>query len=256
MISFFRRIRKKIADDNQHADKAGKPMKYMRYAFGEIILVVIGILIALQINNWNEDRKEKLQENKILFNLRDEFQENLQNLRYKDSILKTTIRNLESVFQELQTKEKSFMGKELDSILSLALGSPTWIPSEYILNDLKSSGNLTKLHNDKLKKLLYQWSRFFSELDETQKMIEDSNTQMIGYMKDNGSLRNVDTSVPYFNYGRSVLIKNNDHLLEDPVFENYVDDKLFVLKRAVYQFDEAEKLIQAILDTTVPDNDR
>jgi hypothetical protein len=50
MIPFFRKIRKKMADDN-------KPLKYMRYAIGEIVLVVIGILIALQINTWNEDRK-------------------------------------------------------------------------------------------------------------------------------------------------------------------------------------------------------
>ena len=49
MINFFRKIRKKMADDN-------KPLKYMRYAVGEIILVVIGILIALQINTWNENR--------------------------------------------------------------------------------------------------------------------------------------------------------------------------------------------------------
>jgi len=47
MIPFFRKIRKKMADDN-------KPLKYMRYAIGEIVLVVIGILIALQINNWNQ----------------------------------------------------------------------------------------------------------------------------------------------------------------------------------------------------------
>jgi len=50
MINFFRKIRKQLADDN-------KPVKYMRYAIGEIVLVVIGILIALQINNWNENRK-------------------------------------------------------------------------------------------------------------------------------------------------------------------------------------------------------
>ena len=50
MINFFRKIRKKLADDN-------KPLKYMRYAIGEIVLVVVGILIALQINNWNEDKK-------------------------------------------------------------------------------------------------------------------------------------------------------------------------------------------------------
>ena len=49
MINFFRKIRKKLADDN-------KPLKYMRYAIGEIVLVVIGILIALSINNWNEVR--------------------------------------------------------------------------------------------------------------------------------------------------------------------------------------------------------
>ena len=50
MINFFRRIRKQLADDN-------KPLKYARYAIGEIVLVVIGILIALSINNWNEQRK-------------------------------------------------------------------------------------------------------------------------------------------------------------------------------------------------------
>jgi hypothetical protein len=55
MINFFRRIRKQQADDN-------KPLKYIRYALGEIVLVIIGILIALQINNWNEENKERLVE--------------------------------------------------------------------------------------------------------------------------------------------------------------------------------------------------
>jgi hypothetical protein len=55
MIPFFRKIRKKMADDN-------RPLKYMRYAIGEIVLVVIGILIALQINTWNEDRKKRITE--------------------------------------------------------------------------------------------------------------------------------------------------------------------------------------------------
>ncbi len=53
MINFFRKIRKKLADDN-------KPLKYARYAIGEIVLVVIGILIALQINNWNDSSLDSL----------------------------------------------------------------------------------------------------------------------------------------------------------------------------------------------------
>ena len=59
MIGFFRRIRKKLSDDN-------KFIQYSRYAIGEIVLVVIGILIALSINNWNEKRKDRLIEKQIL----------------------------------------------------------------------------------------------------------------------------------------------------------------------------------------------
>ncbi len=59
MINFFRKIRRKLADDN-------KPLKYMRYAIGEIVLVVIGILIALSINNLNEYRKDREKEQKVL----------------------------------------------------------------------------------------------------------------------------------------------------------------------------------------------
>ena len=50
-----------------------KTGKYFKYAIGEIILVVIGILIALSINNWNEDRKEHGQEQELLTQLQSEF---------------------------------------------------------------------------------------------------------------------------------------------------------------------------------------
>jgi len=59
MTPFFRRIRRKLANNNQF-------LMYSRYAIGEIVLVVVGILIALQINNWNEYRKERLKERAYL----------------------------------------------------------------------------------------------------------------------------------------------------------------------------------------------
>ncbi len=74
MIPFFRKIRKKMADDN-------RPIQYMRYAIGEIVLVVIGILIALQINNWNEARKDKIIEQKVLKTLRSDFISNKTQLQ-------------------------------------------------------------------------------------------------------------------------------------------------------------------------------
>lgn len=68
MIKFFRKIRQKLLVENRFN-------KYLLYAIGEIILVVIGILIALQINNWNEDQKLIKQEIKALKELREGFKE-------------------------------------------------------------------------------------------------------------------------------------------------------------------------------------
>lgn len=87
MIPFFRKIRKKLANDNQF-------FKYSRYAIGEIILVVIGILIALQINNWNEERKTLAKFDRLLHNVQKELSVNIANFtdfinysQKKDSIL-------------------------------------------------------------------------------------------------------------------------------------------------------------------------
>ncbi len=65
MIKFFRKIRQKLLTENRFN-------KYLLYAIGEIALVVIGILIALQFNNWNENRKEKIIELELLKKLKEE----------------------------------------------------------------------------------------------------------------------------------------------------------------------------------------
>src|SRR5210317_1373022 len=73
MIKFFRKIRQKMLTDN-------KFNKYLIYGIGEIILVVIGILIALQINNWNENRRLRAVEIKLLKELRNDLMVTLEEL--------------------------------------------------------------------------------------------------------------------------------------------------------------------------------
>jgi len=73
MIKFFRTLRQKLLMEN-------KTSKYFQYAFGEIVLVVVGILIALQINNWNESRKTQKRETKILAEINSNLEENMINL--------------------------------------------------------------------------------------------------------------------------------------------------------------------------------
>ena len=74
MTNFFRKIRKRLADDN-------KPLKYMRYAIGEIVLVIIGILIALQINNWNQIEKSKSESNRLLIVLKQDLEKDIHNFK-------------------------------------------------------------------------------------------------------------------------------------------------------------------------------
>jgi hypothetical protein len=74
MLPFFGKIRKQFADDN-------KPLRYIRYAVGEIILVIIGILIALQINNWSEIEKSKSESNRLLVVLKLDLEKDIQNFK-------------------------------------------------------------------------------------------------------------------------------------------------------------------------------
>ena len=93
MIPFFRKIRKKMADDN-------KPLKYLRYAIGEIVLVVIGILIALQINNWNEGKKLVEKEQQALIEIVSDLDAvifNLEEIKHKRKDSNTITNNLKSI---------------------------------------------------------------------------------------------------------------------------------------------------------------
>ena len=82
MIKFFRKIRQDLLSK-------GKTATYLKYASGEIVLVVIGILIALSINNWNERRKASIQESELLENIYEDIKYNLDRIEYvyiEDSI--------------------------------------------------------------------------------------------------------------------------------------------------------------------------
>ena len=83
MIKFFRKIRQNLLSE-------GKTGKYFKYAIGEIILVVIGILIALSINNWSNNIQKRDIENEYLLSLQTEFKTNLEKIN--DCILENNKR--------------------------------------------------------------------------------------------------------------------------------------------------------------------
>lgn len=99
MIKFFRKIRYQLMNEN-------KTSHYFKYAIGEIILVVIGILIALQINNWNEYRKERKVETDILNELKDNLYQDIVNLKVKIDENSSFIKANKKILDHLENKSK------------------------------------------------------------------------------------------------------------------------------------------------------
>ena len=131
-----------------------KTGKYLLYAIGEIVLVVIGILIALSINNWNEARKDKLREQTILVQLEEEYNSNLNQLNAKMQLRTKIVKSGLTILKYMNTPELV----QRDSVifhLSNIIFDPTFDP---IQNDLISSGNIRLMRNEKLRRLLSNWS--------------------------------------------------------------------------------------------------
>lgn len=96
-MKFFRKIRQSLLHDNKFA-------KYLLYAIGEIILVVIGILIALQINTWNEWRKDRIKEENILHDLAKNIEINIQTFQNDINLLEEWGRSSEIIILTLGNK--------------------------------------------------------------------------------------------------------------------------------------------------------
>ena len=97
MIKFFRKIRQQLLAEN-------KVSRYLLYAIGEIVLVVIGILIALQINNYNEYRKDGVKERKVLIELKKTLKRNCETMRNDLEIRNTWNWSSEIIISALQNK--------------------------------------------------------------------------------------------------------------------------------------------------------
>ena len=109
MLAFFRNIRKSLLDDN-------RSWRYSKYAVGEILLVVIGILIALQINNWNESRKLESSEIQVYKNLKRQLREDAGIIEGNVDFNRTYWEQYEVALGILESNDRS----QADSIARIA----------------------------------------------------------------------------------------------------------------------------------------
>lgn len=154
----------------------------MRYAIGEIILVVIGILIALQINNWNENRKNHKLELEYLIGIKSNLNDDITELEmhFEGDTLKfdaytALVRNLNSK-NPLLKKEEIISNLYRTSRLA-------WFEGQNIVfENLKSSGRINLIQSDTLSNSIQKYYRFFEEVVKQEKLY---NSQIVKFMDRN-----------------------------------------------------------------------
>ena len=215
MIKFFRKIRQNLLLEN-------KTGKYFKYAIGEIILVVIGILIAIQLNEWRNDNVNTKQKQKVLLTLKTDFEVSLKRLdtvyNYQEqSFLK--FRKSRDLIDSINYVTDNSILKE-----NLAHGGYgySYNPINGALRSAISSGDIHLFENERLIELLFSWEDLvvdsYEEIEILRKYTNETYwpllhkyTQVTEIFRRNGSTHPSDFV----------------GLFKDPLFENYTQDIIF-----------------------------
>ena len=193
MINFFRKIRYDLMEKN-------KTGKYFKYAIGEIVLVVIGILIALSINNWNEDRKARKSEKQILISIAEDFNSNLKSLENSLENISALIEKYSLVLEYAGQIDKGLTKSMEEDIISTSFIKTRIVDGA--LTSVLGSTQLELIANDSLKKLLTAYPSHMKDFKEHE-------SDLIEYV--------LDTQRPIL---RSYLTLS-DFLLNEPRFNEF-----------------------------------
>jgi len=227
MINIFRKIRKQLANKN-------KPLKYMRYAIGEIILVVIGILLALQINNWNEKRKERLTERILLISLKEDMSRN-------KNLIESNISGLHFILKRIETLLNAYSNKlvyndTLNSYFHSARVFPESQLSFVAFNEIKTKGTDIIVSTILRKKIVDLFEITFSDMIETTNRLESALRPV-----------QLEHQVKNFFADANGLIPNDgEHLMLDSDYFNIISQRRFYYTYFVSMKENSLKEIEIV----------
>ncbi|WP_411766429.1 DUF6090 family protein [Winogradskyella sp. A3E31] len=238
-----------------------KSGRYFKYAIGEIILVVIGILIALQINNWNENRKTKKEELIVLKQMQLGFKSNLKQLRQKIDIRNQQFAAIDSLFMMIDNNELRSV-KKFNRLLTTTMTYTTFDPYN---NDFSNSTNLKIIQNDSLKTYLSSWTSDLVQVTEEEQNWKSHREQFyIPFIFEHYQLRTARNESYERRFSQSFLIDNRaneisnigeskhpidiENILDHPEFEDHLSRAHFVLRITNLQSKILEERIEKILE--------
>ena len=166
MIKFFRKIRHKLLTEK-------KVSQYLLYSIGEIALVMIGILLALQVSNWNKDRIYNKERKYLISELLTEFENNLEHLKSVSSNNQKYISNGDSILKLLPSLDFPGDEKKLSEMIagSGTIGFYTFNPSEGMINSMSNTSNFQHINDKPLRRNLLNWSGYVNDVKENQNLL-------------------------------------------------------------------------------------
>ncbi len=171
MINFFRKIRRKLLSK-------GNLKRYLFYAVGEILLVMVGILLALQVNNWNQQKINNKKELKALLDLNKEFKLNEERIKLKQNLRISIVPTLENYVGLISSGNAEYSSFEALHSTQFLFGMTN--PSNGVIDALISSGDISLISNDSLKYFLADWKNQTDNLYENEQILWNSGLQYIG----------------------------------------------------------------------------
>ncbi len=244
MIKFFRHIRKSLLEQN-------KMGKYFKYAIGEIILVMIGILLALQVNNWNNNRIAQNEEKEVIAKLHNDFLENKKNLNtYLDGLSRKMDSQI-TLMNFIGTSKEELYKHNLDSLFYVSFGAPEIAFADNTIKNIMQSGKLNILKNKKITDLLYKWNTL-SEIRTTRlaKLDHWVNNNYLIYLLPKISFKEIDAQGYYKWTGKSKIKPDYYPLFQEIAFENYLDNSLWFQQQVLDRCKETDQLIDEIIEAT------
>ena len=228
MIKFFRKIRQQLLSENKFS-------KYLLYAIGEIILVVIGILIALQINNNNNYKEQRKTEQEYLISLQTEFKSNLKKLNVsidENEVRINALENLLTLFDIYVLDSVS--NKSISLMIHPVFGSDlSYKPSLGVLSDMISSGKLNIILNKNLREKLASFESSLNYLKIQEEEAYNIKQSLKSFLFKEISILNIQKDLGRQFEKHSISENVNNKLVFNSVeLENYLLDYLLVTKAA------------------------
>ncbi len=157
MIAFFRKIRYNLMEKNNTG-------KYLKYAIGEIVLVVIGILIALSINNWNEENKNEIAEQNFYKEILNDLEKDKVKLEGLQVFYKNRIEHAGWLLEKVRNPKSPLDNIEFGKRIQPLYYGPLPVTYAASLDAAMSSGVFTNFKNKLFLKTLNQYYADFGEL--------------------------------------------------------------------------------------------